>query len=118
MRGGALLLHTEGSSGPSMKRLQQLAASFAQRYGHLGADAEQLMQNVFAKDVDQPEVLMPVRGHWKLDWDGGSTVLNSGDTCLVPAGLSRAITPSMTGEASMYCIRNTDDPAGPTMERQ
>ena len=61
---------------------------------------------------------MPVRGHWKLDWDGGSTVLNSGDTCLVPAGLSRAITPSMTGEASMYCIRNTDDPAGPTMERQ
>ena len=66
---------------------------------------------------NQPEVLMPVRGHWKLDWDGGSAVLNSGDTCLVPAGLSRAITPSMTGEASMYRIRNTDDPAGPTMER-
>tara|TARA_B110001452_G_scaffold212316_1_gene182902 strand:+ start:135 stop:1100 length:966 start_codon:yes stop_codon:yes gene_type:complete len=60
LSGGALLLHTEGSSGPSMKRLQQLAASFAQRYGHLGADAQQLMQNVFAKDVDQPEVLMQI----------------------------------------------------------
>jgi len=63
---------------------------------------------------DQPEVLMPIRGHWKLEWDGGSTILNSGDTCLVPAGLARALAPSMTGEASMYRVRNTDDPAGPT----
>jgi hypothetical protein len=64
---------------------------------------------------DQPEVLMPVRGHWRLEWDGGSTILNSGDTCLVPAGLGRALSPSMTGEASMYRVRNTNDPAGPTM---
>ena len=64
---------------------------------------------------DQPEVLMPVRGHWKLEWDGGSTILNSGDTCLIPPGLSRALSPSMTGEVSMYRVRNTDDPAGLTM---
>lgn len=66
-------------------------------------------------NCQQPEVLMPVRGHWKLEWDAGSTILNSGDTCLVPAGLERALSPSMTGEASMYRVRNTDDPAGPTV---
>jgi mannose-6-phosphate isomerase-like protein (cupin superfamily) len=70
-----------------------------------------------AYSCDQPEVLMPVKGHWKLQWDGGSTVLNSGDTCLVPAGVSRRLSPSMTGEASMYRVRNTDDPAGPTLEQ-
>ena len=63
---------------------------------------------------DRHEVLMPVRGHWRLDWDGGTTVLNPGDTCLVPQGLSRRLYPSMSGEASLYRIRNTDDPAGPT----
>jgi mannose-6-phosphate isomerase-like protein (cupin superfamily) len=70
-----------------------------------------------AYSCDQPEVLMPVKGHWKLQWGGGSTVLNSGDTCLVPAGISRRLSPSMTGEASMYRVRNTDDPAGPTLEQ-
>ena len=70
-----------------------------------------------AYSCDQPEVLLPVKGHWKLQWDGGSTVLNSGDTCLVPAGVSRRLSPSMMGEASMYRVRNTDDPAGPTLQQ-
>ena len=65
---------------------------------------------------DQPEVLMPVRGHWKLSWSGSETILNSGDTCLVPAGLVYSLAPSMTGEVSMYRVRKTDDPAGPTMK--
>ncbi|MEO0917641.1 MAG: cupin, partial [Pseudomonadota bacterium] len=64
---------------------------------------------------DQPEVLMPVRGHWRLSWDEGSATLNPGDTCLLPAGLPRALQPIMTGEASMYRVRGTDDPAGKTM---
>ncbi|MEM6763261.1 MAG: cupin, partial [Pseudomonadota bacterium] len=63
---------------------------------------------------DQPEVLMPMRGHWLLEWDGGSSVLNPGDTCLVPEGWARSVAPSMTGEASMYRVRRTDDPAGKT----
>ncbi|MFA3918734.1 cupin [Ruegeria hyattellae] len=61
------------------------------------------------------EVLMPMRGNWRLTWVGGETVLNAGDTCLIPAGLSRSIAPSMTGEVSMYRIRSNDDPAGKTM---
>lgn len=64
---------------------------------------------------NRPEVLMPVKGHWQLSWEGGSTVLNSGDTALVPAGLAHSIAPSMTGEASMYRVRGTDDAAGATL---
>lgn len=65
--------------------------------------------------TDRHEILMPVRGHWKLSYDGGETVLNPGDTCAVPPGVSRSLAPAMTGEASLYRIRNTDDAAGPTM---
>jgi mannose-6-phosphate isomerase-like protein (cupin superfamily) len=62
------------------------------------------------------EILMPVRGHWRLAWQDGETVLNPGDTCAVPVGLAHSLAPSMTGEASLYRIRNTDDPAGPTWQ--
>jgi len=64
--------------------------------------------------TDQHEILMPVRGNWRLCWEGGETVLNAGDTCAVPPGLAHSLEPSMTGEASLYRIRNTDDPAGAT----
>ena len=64
--------------------------------------------------TDRHEILMPMRGHWRLDWDGGTQVLNPGDTCAVPPGLTHALKPSMSGEASLFRVRNTDDPAGPT----
>ncbi|MGJ8604320.1 MAG: cupin domain-containing protein [Marivita sp.] len=64
--------------------------------------------------VASHEVLMPMRGHWRLTWDGGTTALNPGDTVAVPPGLAHSVTPSMTGEASMYRVRGTGDPAGPT----
>ena len=60
------------------------------------------------------EVLMAVRGHWRLSWDGGETVLAPGDTCAVPPGMMHSLAPSMTGEASLYRVSNTDDPAGAT----
>lgn len=59
-------------------------------------------------------VLMPMRGHWRLDWDGGTTSLNPGDTCAVPPGVTHALYPSMTGEASLYRVFSNDDPAGLT----
>ena len=65
--------------------------------------------------TDRHEILMPMRGHWRLSWDGGTTTLNPGDTVAVPPGVARSLAPSMTGEASLYRVRNTDDPAGPTM---
>ncbi len=83
-----------------------------------GFTVELLGRNSISDDsysTDTHEVLMPVRGHWKLSYEGGETVLNPGDTCAVPSGVSRSLRPSMTGEASLYRIRSTDDPAGPTL---
>ncbi|MGI9334119.1 MAG: cupin domain-containing protein [Gammaproteobacteria bacterium] len=67
-----------------------------------------------AYNIDRHEVLMVMRGHWKLQWAQGETVLAPGDTCAVPPGLQRALWPRMTGEASLFRVRGTDDPAGPT----
>ena len=63
---------------------------------------------------DKPSVLMPVKGHWRVDWEGGTTTLAAGETMSIPEGLSHRATPSMTGEAALYHIIATDDPAGLT----
>lgn len=60
------------------------------------------------------DVLMVMRGHWKLTWDGGESVLAPGDTCAVPPSLTYSLMPSMSGEASLYRVRDTDDAAGAT----
>jgi mannose-6-phosphate isomerase-like protein (cupin superfamily) len=64
--------------------------------------------------TERHEVLMTLRGHWRLGWAGGEAVLAPGDVCAVPPGLRRSLAPAMSGEASLYRVRNTDDPAGPT----
>ncbi len=63
---------------------------------------------------DRPSVLMPMRGHWRLIWEGGEATLNPGDTVSVPENLIHTAVPAMTGEASLFHIVATDDPAGPT----
>lgn len=63
---------------------------------------------------DRPSVLMPVKGHWKVTWDGGSATLAPGDTMSVPETLSHSVMPAMTGAAALYHVVATDDPAGPT----
>lgn len=60
------------------------------------------------------EVLMVMRGYWRLEWDGNETTLAPGDVCIVPAKLERSLQPSRTGEASLFRVRKTNDPAGPT----
>jgi mannose-6-phosphate isomerase-like protein (cupin superfamily) len=61
---------------------------------------------------ERHEVLMVMRGHWKLTWEGGESVLAPGDTCAVPPGLEHSLAPSMTGEASLYRVVATGDKAG------
>ena len=63
---------------------------------------------------DRPSVLMPVKGHWRVDWEGGSSVLAPGDTMSVPENMMHSAVPSMTGEAALYHIVATNDPAGLT----
>ncbi len=82
-----------------------------------GFEVELLARGSVAADAystDRHEVLMIMRGHWQLGWNGGETTLAPGDTVAVPPGLSHSIAPSMTGEASLFRVRNTNDPAGPT----
>jgi quercetin dioxygenase-like cupin family protein len=67
-----------------------------------------------AYSTPRHEILMVMRGHWKLSWNGHEKTLAPGDTCAVPPGLVHTLSPSMTGEASMFRVRSTDDPAGLT----
>ena len=76
--------------------------------------------SVTAQDLQSTrhEVLMPVRGHWRLDWAEGTQMLNPGDTCLLPPNITHQLSPAMSGEVSMYRIRPTNDPAGTTWTGQ
>lgn len=63
---------------------------------------------------DRHHVLMVQRGHWRLAWDGGEARLAPGDICAVPPGCVHRLAPCMSGEASLFRVSDTDDPAGPT----
>ena len=82
-----------------------------------GFEVDFLTRGSIPTDRHSPEkhtVLIPVRGYWKLRWDGGETALNPGDTALLLPGEAHSLEPSMTGEASLYRVTATDDPAGAT----
>ena len=64
---------------------------------------------------DLPSVLMPVKGHWKVTWDSGETTLAPGDTMSIPENLQHSAVPSMTGDAALYHVVATGDPAGLTL---
>ncbi len=63
---------------------------------------------------DRYEILMPVKGYWRMTTGNSATVLAPGDTCMIPPGHAHRIEPAVSGEASLYRITSTDDPAGPT----
>jgi len=63
---------------------------------------------------DKDTVLMPATGHWRVSWADGSVTLNPGDTASIPADIAYTLEPAMTGEAGIYRVIATDDPAGPT----
>ncbi|MCF6443854.1 cupin domain-containing protein [Nereida sp. MMG025] len=65
---------------------------------------------------DQHEVLMGMKGHWRVTVDGFDTAIAPGDTFAIPPGVTRSIKPAMTGQASLYRVRATEDPAGLTWQ--
>ncbi len=82
-----------------------------------GFDVTFLTRGSAITDMHTPkkhEVLMPMRGHWALNSGNATEILNPGDTVLVQPDTSYTLTPSMTGEASLYKVTSTDDPAGAT----
>jgi len=64
--------------------------------------------------AERHQVLMPVRGHWRVVAPDGEVILAPGDTMLVNPGEAIAVAPSMSGEASLYRVTATEDPAGAT----
>ena len=64
--------------------------------------------------ADRVEVAMIHRGFWRLTLREDEIVLAPGDTALVPAGIAHAFQPARSGEAALFRVRPTDDPAGPT----
>ena len=82
-----------------------------------GFDVEFLSNSSIGDDfyqTDRHEILMIMHGHWRLDYEGGTTSLAAGDVVAIPPQLSHRITPAMSGEASLYRVWSNDDPAGPT----
>ena len=64
--------------------------------------------------TERHEIFMVMKGHWQISWHGETTSLAAGDVAAVPPGVARSLCPAMSGEASIFRITNTDDPAGPT----
>jgi mannose-6-phosphate isomerase-like protein (cupin superfamily) len=60
------------------------------------------------------EVLLVHRGHWRLAFGDEAALLAPGDTCTIRAGTEIALAPTMAGEAAIFRVTPTDDPAGPT----
>ncbi len=67
-----------------------------------------------ASTSNQYQVLMPVKGHWRVTVDSQSTTISAGDTLLIPPDTSSHFEASMSGECALYRVTSTDDPAGLT----
>ena len=59
-------------------------------------------------------ILMGMKGYWQVTWENKNMLVAPGDTLAIPPGLPYTLSPSMSGEASLFRVINTDDPAGPT----
>jgi mannose-6-phosphate isomerase-like protein (cupin superfamily) len=59
-------------------------------------------------------VLMPIKGYWRLHQNGQDTHIGPGDTAFLQPDTGYDLTPAMSGEAALYRIQNTNDPAGPS----
>jgi len=59
-------------------------------------------------------VLMPVKGYWRLRQNGQDIHIGPGDTAFLQPDTGYELAPAMSGEATLYRITNTDDPAGPS----
>lgn len=82
-----------------------------------GFDIDFLSRNSLSAEPytsNHAEVLMGMKGYWRLTVGDFTTTLANGDTVLVPAGKERILQPAMTGECSLFRIRGNDDPAGLT----
>ena len=62
--------------------------------------------------IDQRQVLIVSHGHWRLEQGGERYWLNPGDSCLLPQSQEYLLCPAMSGDASIFRVTATQDPAG------
>ncbi len=62
------------------------------------------------------EVLLVTEGHWKICWEDSKQILAPGDVSLLPKGGKRCVESTASGEAGLFRVRGTDDPAGTTWQ--
>ena len=82
-----------------------------------GFEVDFISNETFVDEMHSPsqyEVNMVMRGKWTLEWDGNSTRISAGDTCLIRPDLSYKMTPIGLDEASLFKVTKTNDPAGLT----
>ena len=81
-----------------------------------GFEVSFFSQNTEAKtySTDHSEVLMVTEGHWKINWEDAEQILAPGDVSLLPKGGKRKVQSAVSGEAGLFRVSGTDDPAGPT----
>lgn len=65
--------------------------------------------------ADHHHVLMAMHGHWLIETDHQKAFLSAGDTCLIEKNNTYCVKPSMSGEASLFRIKNNDDNAGKSL---
>lgn len=65
----------------------------------------------------QAAALLPIVGHWRLQWEEGETVLNPGDTALLLPGEKVGLSAATSETAALYRVTATDDAAGSTKKR-
>lgn len=59
-------------------------------------------------------VLMPAKGFWRLHQNGQDSHIGPGDTAFLQPDTSYELASAMSGEAGLYRIKDTNDPAGPS----
>lgn len=65
-------------------------------------------------NAEKDVVLMIMRGHWAVSWQGRTETFNPGDTVWLPQGTEYTLQVTVSGEASLFRVTKTDDPAGLT----
>ena len=82
-----------------------------------GFEVEFLSRNSLSSAPQQSNrhnILMGMKGYWSVRWEKRELTLSPGDTLAIPPCLSYRLEPSMSGEAALFRVINTDDPAGAT----
>ena len=66
---------------------------------------------------EKAAALLPIFGHWHLQWEGGEAILNPGDTALLLPDEKVELSAATSETAALYRVTATDDAAGSTKKR-